>query len=475
MHNPWRETSGHSMATVATGFHAQDAEANWVRLRTLILLRWMAIAGQIAAILVASQLYGLDLPLGLSALAVGVSVVVNLLLVTLFPESRRLSEAEAFLTLLFDLGQLAVLIFLTGGLTNPFAILVLAPVTISASILRLRSTIALGALAILIVTAALFWHLPLRFADGGALLIPPLFVFGFWLSIVIGILFLGLYSRRVATEMRSMSEALLATQMALAREQKLTDLAGVVAAAAHELGTPLATIKLVSAELIEELASQPELQEDARLIRDQADRCRDILRNMGRAGKDDRHLRQAPLSAVLREAAEPHLARGKQVDFSFGPVQDGKPDQPSIQRRPEVIHGLRNLVQNAVDFAHSRVWVEGEWSAKRIVVRITDDGDGFPPSVIGRIGDPFVRARRSDPETEKRPGYEGMGLGLFIAKTLLERSGADLSFANATDPFLSPKDRPDRSGAVIEAVWDAADLVAPPTPGGLGENQPISE
>ena len=463
------------MATVATGFHAQDAEANWVRLRTLILLRWMAIAGQIAAILVASQLYGLDLPLGLSALAVGVSVVVNLLLVTLFPESRRLSEAEAFLTLLFDLGQLAVLIFLTGGLTNPFAILVLAPVTISASILRLRSTIALGGLAILIVTAALFWHLPLRFADGGELLIPPLFVFGFWLSIVIGILFLGLYSRRVATEMRSMSEALLATQMALAREQKLTDLAGVVAAAAHELGTPLATIKLVSAELIEELASQPELQEDARLIRDQADRCRDILRNMGRAGKDDRHLRQAPLSAVLREAAEPHLARGKLVEFSFGPTQDGSAEQPSIQRRPEVIHGLRNLVQNAVDFAHSRVWVEGEWTSKRIVVRITDDGDGFPPSVIGRIGDPFVRARRSDPEVEKRPGYEGMGLGLFIAKTLLQRSGADLSFANATDPFLAPKDRPERSGAVIEAVWDATDLVAQPTPGGLGENQPISE
>jgi two-component system sensor histidine kinase RegB len=474
MDNPKEGTSGHSMATLATGYQALDAGPNWVRLRTLILLRWMAIAGQVAAILVASQLYGLDLPLGPSALAVGVSVVANLLLVTLFPENRRLSEAEAFLTLLFDLAQLAVLIFLTGGLTNPFAILVLAPVTISASVLRLRSTIALGTLAILIVTAALFWHLPLRFADGRELLIPPLFVFGFWLSIVIGILFLGLYSRRVATEMRSMSEALLATQMALAREQKLTDLAGVVAAAAHELGTPLATIKLVSAELISELEGQSDLQDDARLIRDQADRCRDILRDMGRAGKDDRHLRQAPLSAVLREAAEPHLARGKQVDFSFGPTQDGGPEQPSIQRRPEIIHGLRNLVQNAVDFAKSRVWVEGEWSAKRIVVRIADDGDGFPPSVIGRIGDPFVRVRRPEPEAERRPGYEGMGLGLFIAKTLLERSGADLSFANATDPFLTPKERPERSGAVIEAVWDLADLVAPATPGGLGDNQPIA-
>ncbi len=452
---------------------ANEAGANMVRLRTLILLRWMAIAGQVAAILVASQAYALQLPLGLCALAVGASVLLNLLMVMVFPENRRLSEAEAFLTLLFDLGQLAILLFLTGGLTNPFAILVLAPVTISASVLRLRSTLVLGALAILVVSAAVFWYLPLRFVDGTTLIIPRLFAFGFWLSIVIGILFLGLYSRRVATEMRHMSEALLATQMALAREQKLTDLAGVVAAAAHELGTPLATIKLVSAELIDELAAHPELQEDARLIRAQADRCRDILRDMGRAGKDDLHLRQAPLSAVLREAAEPHLARGKRVEFAFASVQDGEEAQPSVLRRPEVIHGLRNLVQNAVDFARSSVWIEGEWTARRIIVRITDDGEGFPPNVIGRIGDPFVRARRPEPEVERRPGYEGMGLGLFIAKTLLERSGAELSFANATDPFLAPQDRPARSGAVVEAVWERADLAPPPSSGGLGENMRI--
>jgi two-component system sensor histidine kinase RegB len=461
------------MASALPGLQVADVGANMVRQRTLILVRWMAIAGQVAAILAASQLYGLQLPLGLCALAVGVSVLANLVLVMLFPENRRLSETEAFFTLLFDLAQLSFLLFVTGGLTNPFAILVLAPVTISASVLRLRSTVILGALAILVVSAAMIWYLPLRFADGSALVIPRIFAFGFWLSIVIGILFLGLYSRRVSTEMRSMSEALLATQMALAREQKLTDLAGVVAAAAHELGTPLATIKLVSAELIEELDDHPDLQEDARLIRDQADRCRDILRDMGRAGKDDLHLRQAPLSAVVREAAEPHLARGKRVEFAFGPAQDGDEEQPLVLRRPEVIHGLRNLVQNAVDFARSAVWVEGEWTARRIIVRITDDGDGFPAGVIGRIGDPFVRARRSEPDAGRRPGYEGMGLGLFIAKTLLERSGAELSFANATDPFLAPEDRPERSGAVVEAVWDATDLIAPAAQGGLGENTRI--
>jgi two-component system sensor histidine kinase RegB len=461
------------MVTAGITLPEGETRSNWVRLRTLILLRWMAIGGQLAAIIVVDRIYGMQLPLGLCYLAVGASIVANLLSITLFPENKRLNEAEAFFTLLFDLGQLAFLIFVTGGLTNPFALLVLAPVTISASALRLQSTLLLGAAAILLISIAAFWNLPLRFADGSELVIPRIFEFGFWLSIVIGILFLGLYSRRVATEMRSMSEALLATQMALAREQKLTDLGGVVAAAAHELGTPLATIKLVSAELMHELEDRPELLEDARLIRDQADRCRDILRNMGRAGKDDLHLRQAPLSAALREAAEPHMARGKRVEFSLGPVEGSSERQPTILRRPEIIHGLRNLVQNAVDFARSAVWIEGEWTDRTVTVRIIDDGEGFPPHVIGRIGDPFVRFRRSEPETTQRPGYEGMGLGLFIAKTLLERSGAELTFANATDPFLPPEDRPERCGAVVEAVWSMADLAVPPG-AALGENRPIT-
>ncbi len=453
------------MVTAGITLPDRETQGDWIRLRTLIVLRWMAIAGQLAAIVVADRVYAMQLPLGLCYLAVGTAVMANLFSITLFPENKRLTEGEAFLTLLFDLTQLSFLVILTGGLTNPFALLVLAPVTISASALRLRSTVVLGAAAILLISVAAFWHLPLRFADGTELLIPSLFAFGFWLSIVIGILFLGLYARRVATEMRAMSRALLATQMALAREQKLTDLGGVVAAAAHELGTPLATIKLVSAELMHELADQPELLDDARLIRDQADRCRDILRDMGRAGKDDLHLRQAPLSAALREAAEPHLLRGKRVEFAFGPVEgspDGSPDrQPTILRRPEIIHGLRNLVQNAVDFARSTVWIEGEWTDRTVTVRIVDDGDGFPPNAIGRIGDPFLRFRKPDQPLVQRPGYEGMGLGLFIAKTLLERSGAELTFANATDPFLAPEDRPERCGAVVEAVWSLADLAAP--------------
>lgn len=450
----------------------RDTRSDWVRLRTLILLRWMAITGQLAAITVADRYYNMQLPLGLCYLAVGASIIANLVSIFVFPENKRLRELEAMLTLLFDLSQFSFLLYLTGGLTNPFALLILAPVTISASALDLRTTILLGTLSIIFVTLTAFVHVPLRFEDGSILSVPVLFEFGFWLSIVIGILFLGLYSRKVSSEIRSMSDALLATQMALAREQKLTDLGGVVAAAAHELGTPLATIKLVSAEMMEELADQPALHEDAKLIRDQADRCRDILRSMGRAGKDDVHMRIVPLASLVQEAAEPHRGRGKTVEFAFYPGIDGSERQPSVFRHPEVIHGIRNLVQNAVDFARTTVWIDGEWTDEAITIRIVDDGEGYPPHVIGRIGDPFVRSRRSAQDLARRPEYEGMGLGLFIAKTLLERTGAELTFANASDPFLTPEERPERSGAIVEVIWPFSRL-ASLNDGPLGKNQRI--
>lgn len=450
----------------------RDTRSDWVRLRTLILLRWMAITGQLAAITVADRYFEMQLPLGLCYMTVGASIIANLISIFVFPENKRLSELEAMMTLLFDLAQFSFLLYLTGGLTNPFALLILAPVTISASALRLRSTLLLGVLSILFVTITAFFHVPLRFADGSILVVPVLFEFGFWLSIIIGILFLGLYSRRVSTEIRSMSDALLATQMALAREQKLTDLGGVVAAAAHELGTPLATIKLVSAEMMEELSDNPMLFDDAKLIRDQADRCRDILRSMGRAGKDDLHMRSVPLASLIKEAAEPHQGRGKEVHFSFVPGPDGSERQPTVMRKPEVIHGIRNLVQNAVDFARTAIWIDGEWTDGQITIRIVDDGEGYPPHVIGRIGDPFVRSRRTSQDLARRPEYEGMGLGLFIAKTLLERTGAELTFANASDPFLTPDERPERCGAIVEVVWPTQRLESPAEQS-LGENRRI--
>ena len=445
--------------------------ANWIRLRTMIVLRWVALTGQLIAITVAQVFYGLQLELGLCYLAIGASVVANLIAGFIFPENKRLTEQENLWMIMFDLLQIAFLLYLTGGLNNPFALLLLGPVTISATALSLRSTLVLCSTAIVLVTVLAFFHLPLITQAGDVLAIPSLFIFGQWTALVIAIVFTSAYSRRVTTEVHSMGDALAATQMALAREQKLTDLGGVIAAAAHELGTPLATIKLASAELLSDLKDHPHLAEDAQLIRDQAERCREILHDMGRAGKDDLHLRQAPLEAVIEESAEPHMDRGKEVLLTQVPAAAQRRTQPTITRKPEIIHGLRNLVQNAVDFAEETVWVEASWTEKEVTIRIMDDGPGFSLQILGRLGDPFMRARTRAQTGVSRPEYEGMGLGLFIAKTLLERSGAQIRFANAAE-------NPDsaQTGAVVEVTWQRADLETPAstTQAPLGRNQPIS-
>lgn len=433
---------------------------NWIRLRTITMLRWTAIVGQLIAITVAQHMYNLRLELGLCYLVIGASAVGNLFAIYIFPENKRLSETENLLMVIFDLLQLSFLLFLTGGLHNPFSLLILGPVTVSAAVMSIRSTVLLGFLALVVVTLLAQYHLPLRTEQGFILQIPQVFVFGNWVAIIIALFFLSGYSWKTANEMHSMAAALQATHLALSREQKLTDIGGVVAAAAHELGTPLATIKLASSELLDELSDRPELAEDAALIREQADRCRDILTSMGRAGKDDLHLRKAPLSAVLEEAAEPHLDRGKTIHFERAADSNQSEPQPEILRRPEIIHGLRNLIQNAVDFSTEAVWVETDWSDDVISVRIVDDGSGYPSHLIGRIGDPFMGRRKSEKDRNKRPEYEGMGLGLFIAKTLLERSGAELKFSNGSS--LIDRHKTLKSGAVIDVVWqrskiDAAD------------------
>ncbi|EPX77400.1 sensor histidine kinase RegB [Litoreibacter arenae] len=460
------------MVNATLGLLPNDAQGGVVRLRTLIILRWFAVTGQIAALLVARFYLDLQIDLGLCFLAIGASVITNLVAIFVYPENHRLPEREVFITLLFDLTQLAFLLYLTGGLNNPFALLVLAPVTVSAMTMRVKSTLFLGGLAVLFVTLLGFFYVPLRTDLGFVLRMPQLFVVGFWVAMVIGIAFLGIYASRVTAETTSMSRALLATQMALSREQKLTDLGGVIAAAAHELGTPLATIKLVSAELLDEL-EDPQLREDAALIRDQADRCRDILHSMGRAGKDDLHLRTAPLSSVLRDAAEPHANRGKAVTFRFGTDGGTTEKTPHIYRRPEVIHGIRNLVQNAVDFAASQVWVEAKWSGDTVTVRVLDDGPGYPTDLLGRIGDPFIKRGGRREKDASRPEYEGMGLGLFIAKTLLERSGAQVNFANGTDRLRGASTP--RYGAIAEVIWPADTLVERRDGASrpLGENKPI--
>jgi two-component system sensor histidine kinase RegB len=416
-------------------------------------------------------------------LAITASILFNLLATFVLPANKRLSEREALLSLLFDLSQLVLLLYLTGGLNNPFVLLILAPVTIAATALTLYATLIISLTALGMISILSFLYLPLVRLSGEVLELPRLFVGGMWVALTIGILFLAIYARRVTVEMFSMSQALSATQMALAREHQLTALGGVVAAAAHEMGTPLATIKLVSSELASELENDTDLKEDAILIKEQAVRLSQILRDMGRSGKDDLLLKHAPITAIVREAAEPHENRGKDLIFLVqGTARDRtQSDVPIVTRHPEIIHGLRNLVQNAVDFSTSVVLINVTWNEKSIKVMVGDDGKGYPSDLLDKIGDPFISKRKKKAgEDRGSTDYQGMGLGLFIAKTLLERSGAELTFANAASDHLRKTKRyhdlDERlKGAIVNVRWprEGFENELETVRGALGPNQQI--
>ncbi|WP_410219519.1 ActS/PrrB/RegB family redox-sensitive histidine kinase [Paracoccus sp. (in: a-proteobacteria)] len=401
-------------------------KAEPIRMRTLVLLRWFSIGGQLSAVVVAWSM-GIGFPKLPVLLLILSSITMNLWLFLRPP--KRTSSGRAVGQLGFDLLQIAALMALTGGMANPFALLVLAPVTIAAASLNGKQVLALGLATVALISLAAIFGVPLRDMDGEILRMEPILALAHWVALVIGVVFFAGYAHRVTAELSDTSNALFATQMALSREQRLQHLGGVVAAAAHEMGTPLATIKLIAGELADELKDRPDLHADAIALRDSADRCAQILRSMGRAGKDDLHMRAAPLRAVLEDAAAPHADRGPLVEIhAEGTV---------IRRDPAIIHALRNLIQNAVDFAENRVVIEAQVTQGALTVTVRDDGPGYPAHLLSRIGDPYL-THRADAQ---RGSYEGMGLGLFIAKTLLERSGARLSFSNGGP------------GAIVSVRW----------------------
>ncbi|MDO5642306.1 MAG: ActS/PrrB/RegB family redox-sensitive histidine kinase [Paracoccus sp. (in: a-proteobacteria)] len=411
-----------------------------IRRRTLILLRWIALGGQLAAIIVALGM-GIRFAVLPALFVVAAGALLNLWLMAM---PSRVTQIGAVLQLGFDLVQISALIALTGGLSNPFALLVLAPVTIAATALGDRQTVLIGIATVVLISLTALVAAPLSHPVLD-LNMPPVLQAAHLVSILIGVVFFAIYARRVSHELATTADALFATQIALAREQKLQHLGGVVAAAAHEMGTPLATIKLVAAELRDELAEalpeRSDMAEDVQLLTQSADRCRDILRAMGRAGKDDLKLHAAPLRTVIEEAAEPHGNRGITIQV----ILQNETGQPTIQRDPGIIHSLRNIIQNGVDFAQSRVRIIAGWDAERLHIRISDDGPGYPAAMLGQLSEPFPISRRGTP---RRGGYEGMGLGLFIARALLEGSGARLAFSNG------------ESGAQVDIIWPLARIMA---------------
>jgi len=407
-----------------------------LRLDTLVRLRWLAISGQSLAVAGVHFGLGFTLPFGWCFAVIAVSAWLNIALRIRFPLSHRLREGAATALLAFDIVQLAALLYLTGGLQNPFSILFLAPVMISATALPPQRTLLLGMLVVGFATALTTLHLPLPWAGEPRPVLPPAYQLGNWTALVLGLAFTGAYARRVAKEARDLSDALTATELVLAREQHLSQLDGLAAAAAHELGTPLATIALVARELSRLAPAEGEMAEDIALLREQVERCRGILGKLNSLQDDDGSpLDQLSLRLLIEEAAGPQRPFG--VPFEI--VMQGEKPEPICRRNPGMIYGLGNIVDNAVDFAGTSVTIAASWDEAHVTLSIADDGPGFPAEVLMRAGEPYL----SHSPGEGRAGG-GLGLGLFIAKTLLERSGAMLEFSNRPSPA---------TGAVIRISW----------------------
>ena len=429
---------------VAPSFAQHHPRRN-VRLDTLVRLRWLAIIGQTTAVL--AVYYGLDfeLPIYACLVVIALAAWLNVALRLRFHLTQRLEPDRAAWLLAFDIAELAVLLFLTGGLQNPFAFMFLGPVLLSATALPPRFTLTLGAFAVACATILVFVHYPLPWDSEDPLQLPPIYMMGVWLCILLAIGFIGVYAWQITEESRQLSEALAATELVLAREQHLSQLDGLAAAAAHELGTPLSTISVIARELERAIAPQAPHGDDVRLLREQATRCRDILAKLTELSAGGEPFDRMPLTALIEEVVAPHRNFGVAIDVS---APSDRSAEPVGARNPAILYGLGNLVENAVDFARDRVTVDVRWNDQTVDVAISDDGPGFAPEILGRIGEPYVTSRHHQPNDTSEESA-GLGLGFFIAKTLLERSGATLSFQNRPAP---------EHGAIIQLSWSRSDF-----------------
>jgi two-component system, sensor histidine kinase RegB len=433
-----------------------------VRLRTLSNLRWMATGGQTVALILVYFGFHYSLPLmpclGLVLLSAG----LNLVLAFRYPPSHRLTNREATVYLAYDVLQLAALLYFTGGIANPFALMFIAPVVIAASTLNLGNTMILGSIALSAASIISVVHEPLPWSPSQAFDLPPLYQAGLWFSLVLGLGFTSIYAWRIASEGARLSAGLAATQLALSREQRLSSIGALATAAAHELGSPLGTIAVVAHELERALPPGSSEAQDARLLRSQAERCRVILMKLARP--DEPMLggtARLPICALLDDLADSFRDEELEIVITALP-SDRDEAQPQVWRAPELLHGLGNIIENAADFARSQVRVEASWSPTMLQVMVQDDGPGFAPDILERIGEPYITSRPGDhavgdteigPEAAKLGKHEGMGLGFFIAKTLLEQTGASVKASN-----------PAGGGARVSVSWPRGQIDAETPP-----------
>jgi len=408
--------------------------------KTLVTLRWIAIIGQIVAVNLVYNYLGLKFPIIESHIVILVGLLTNLYLQFRI-KTNQLKDTYSSLFLIYDLVQLSTLLYLTGGISNPFSLLLIVPAIVSSTLLSMGTTIIL----VVTTTISLFFltqfYLPLPGISDSIFIFPTYYKLGILISILVGLIFLSYFGIRFAGETKKRSEALNKLQQVIAKEYELESLGGLAAAAAHSLGTPLATITVVAKELKKEMGENTEHSKDLDLLVSQTKRCGDILKKISlNQIKDDKFISAVKIEDLVEEI----INSFKETNFTeINLITDGDQNKINIQRSPEIIYGLRNFIGNAVKFSKDKVDIVIKSSNTTISVRINDDGPGYAEDVIKILGEPYIKSKSKETTSKS-----GLGLGTFLGKTLLERGGAKVNFSNNGL----------QGGASVNIMWNCADL-----------------
>ena len=403
---------------------------------TLTILRYIAIFGQFFAINVVYFYLALPFPIELSYVVIFIGLLTNLYL-QFGIKINQLKDIYASIFLVYDLIQLSILLFLTGGIFNPFCFLLIIPAIVSSTFLSMGTTIILGFITSLLLLIISFFHLPLPGEDMNLLHFPDFYKIGIVISIFIGLIFLSYFGIRFAGETKKRSEALNKLQEVISKEYELESLGGQAAAAAHSLGTPLATISVVAKELKKEIGDDTEISKDIDLLISQTKRCSEILKQISKKQiEEDIFLSSVRFEDLILEIIDSFKeTSSKEIYFEA----DNDQNKIKIQRTPEIIYGLRNFIGNAVKFSKSKVKVNLISDNNVIEIKINDDGPGIPEDIINKIGEPYIKSK-----SRELSSNSGLGLGTFLGKTLLERQNAKLLFRRNSN----------LGGALVIITWD---------------------
>ena len=408
--------------------------------KTLVFLRWIAIFGQLFSVNIVYFFLDLNFPVLLCHIVILTGLFTNLYL-QFGLKATLLKDLYSSSFLMYDVIQLSILLFLTGGIFNPFAILLIVPTIVSSTFLSMGSTIILGALTIILLFVLTFFNMPLPGMEEYVLSFPNYYVTGILISLIIGLIFLSYFGIRFSGETKKRSNALNKLQQILAKEYELESLGGQAAAAAHSLGTPLATISVVSKEMRKEVGDNSKLTKDIDLLISQTKRCSEILKKISQKKIiSDEFLSSMNLESLLdeiiksfKESSEKNIQLNTEKDIN----------KIDIKRNPELVYGLRNFIGNAVKFSSQNILISIISDNINLYILIEDDGPGFPEDIIKALGEPYIKSR-----SKLSKNNVGLGLGTFLGKTLLERQSAIISFEN--DSSLN--------GAKVKIKWRINDL-----------------